>query len=105
MPSCRISCTPMTVPNRHSTIRKTSVDGAKIEGCRASAAVRVTAGDGGAGQVSHRHNSTGGGRTAPLSHGAAGLPMVLTGCDRMAIGLPVRASEDVNAPGMNFLGQ
>jgi hypothetical protein len=38
MPSCRISCTPITAPKTHSTIKKTNVAGAKVEGCRASAA-------------------------------------------------------------------
>src|SRR5205807_8606860 len=33
MPSCRISCTPMTAPNRHRMTRKTKVAGAKVEGC------------------------------------------------------------------------
>src|SRR5438105_12520356 len=33
MPSCRISCTPMTAPNRHRITRKTKVAGAKVEGC------------------------------------------------------------------------
>src|SRR5207302_486563 len=39
MPSCRISCTPMTAPNRHRMTRKTKVAGAKVEGCCAPAAL------------------------------------------------------------------
>src|SRR5258708_3999265 len=39
MPSCRISCTPITAPQRHTMIRKISVAGAKVEGCWISAAV------------------------------------------------------------------
>src|SRR2546421_3075642 len=43
MPSCRISCTPITAPKMHRMIRKISVAGAKVEGCWGSAALDGTA--------------------------------------------------------------
>jgi hypothetical protein len=58
--------------------RERSHGSAKVEGCRGSAAVCGTAPGTAARDRSSHHTSTRGGRTAPLSHGAAGLPMVLT---------------------------